>query len=204
MAGVMQLVSGFVPQTHDARLTVVERFAMGDRPSISIDNWAGDIEVVASDDGDVTLEVVREGAGRTAVEALAAAQSGVLKIAREGNHLDLRVARAVDAPGGAVATIRATVPRGAALQLRTLRGDIRVSGADGHLTAVAAAGDIDVRLAGGLSFSYDVVAQRFRSAFPLEPEGDGASAGVIGKEPKVRIVLIAEGERGTVRLRKGS
>lgn len=201
LVGVLQLVQRVVtgPATYDS--VVTETFDVSGPAAISLDNWEGDVEVVAGEEGTVRVEIIRHARSTTPLRAFEAAQKDLLQIVQEGNQLSVRVARYADAAQvDSRVTLRATVPEGARLELRTLLGDIRVGGSRGDIIAHAVDGEIEVTLPRGAEFAYDVAAPTFRSAFNLEAVKDGRTSGAVGDSPEQRLVLVAGGDSGQVRL----
>jgi RNA polymerase sigma factor (sigma-70 family) len=116
---------------------VVRRsFRTANAPTVVVDMFNGDVDVVATDDDAVAVQVTKRGEGSTANAAEAAMKAMGVRADQQGDTVRV-LARPFNDRGqegsyGASADVR--VPAAAKLDLRTLGGTVRIRGGRGHAT----------------------------------------------------------------------
>lgn len=118
--------------------TVEESFAVGETPTLSVDNFAGDVIVRTGESRTVRVAATKRAAREKDLDRI-----DVLMEERDGE-----VSVETDPPSGlknVSVDLEITVPSGATVDLHTGAGDIIVRDLDGDVRADSGAGDVDVR-----------------------------------------------------------
>jgi hypothetical protein len=119
-----------------ATQVVCRSFRTANAPTVVVDMFNGDVDVVATDDDAVAVQVTKRGKGSTANAAEAAMRAMGVRADQQGDTVRV-LARPFHDRGqqgsyGASADVR--VPASAKLELHTLGGTIRIRGGRGHAT----------------------------------------------------------------------
>lgn len=184
---------------HVATERISDTFVMRGIPTVRIDNWAGDVQVMGQRDNTVLAMVVREGRGDSEQEAYADLTGLLSRIERQGETVTIRTWRDDDAPHGeGRPLVQVTVPYGTRLEIATGDGDVNVSWVRGPISASTDFGDVTVTLQNGSHFTLDGSGKLFCD-FELQPGGwPTRTVGAPESAPQ----LLLNALRGTVRVQK--
>jgi hypothetical protein len=121
-----------------------DSFSVGAEPHLTVDSQSGDVEIVASQDGKVTIQAILRDAPNVQYEASQEGDNVLVKATVSGTSLpdviQFRTARGAD--------LTIAVPPGTRLEVKTLRGSMRLSGIEASGTVHTGAGPLaltDVR-----------------------------------------------------------
>lgn len=136
LLAILLTACGGLSQKYEEELD--ESFAVGDRPVLMVDNFAGDVIVHAGESGSIHVIAVKRSAREKDLDRIE-----VDMIKRDGG-LDV----ITDPPSGlknVSVDLEITIPLNADLDLHTGAGDIIVRDVQGDVRADSGAGDVDVR-----------------------------------------------------------
>lgn len=176
--------------------TIQRSYDIGPNPSVTIDNWRGNVTVRAEPGTQVRLTIVLRGAGANQTSAQRDIQRMATAIDQDGNGIRVvtRAGRS-DEPAQSSARVEVAVPPGTRVAITTGGGMVEVSGLEGDLLAVTRLGDILVRLPSDRSFQVDAT-RSLDSDFDLQqqrpPTGMKVRA-VSGTAPSQFLTLQAPG-----------
>ncbi|MBI2766125.1 MAG: hypothetical protein HYX53_09470 [Chloroflexi bacterium] len=151
---------------------VNQQYQTGPAPTVTIDNWAGDVRVAGARDNLVLITAVRRGTGRNEPLAFEDLSRIQLQMQQEGDHVLVQTWREVGGGNSesAPATIDVTVPAGARIEIRTNYGKVLVTGVIGGVTVLVPNGDITVQWPRDVPFRLDGTGD-LNSEFKLSPLG---------------------------------
>jgi hypothetical protein len=131
---------------------VTRTVRLGPRGWLAISNVSGTIEVRAGGRDTATLEVVKRGRGPSAAEARRQLELVDVEILERGDRVDVRTRyRTWGHRHDARVEFTVTVPAGTHLAVRSVSGDIEVSGVTGEVDAEAISGTVRLRDVGRVS-----------------------------------------------------
>jgi hypothetical protein len=125
--------------------------SIGPNGTLELENFSGDITVVASSGRDVTIDFVREARGRTDADARAGLERVKPEIDVVGTRATVR-ATYMDRPTTySVSTdFIVKAPAGTRVVVNSLRADVNISGIKGEIKVTTASGDVTLTDVGGI------------------------------------------------------
>jgi hypothetical protein len=155
---------------------VNQQYQTGAAPTVTIDNWAGDVRVAGAKDHLVLITATRRGEGRNEPLAFEDLSRLQLRMQQDGDQVLVQTLREVigGSAGSAPATIDVTVPAGAHVEIRTNYGKVLVTGVVGGVTVLVPNGDITVQWPREVPFRIDGAGE-LHSEFKLSPVGNGSA-----------------------------
>jgi DUF4097 and DUF4098 domain-containing protein YvlB len=126
---------------------ITKSFKVGKTGSLDLNNFSGDVTVTGDAGEEIIIEAIKRVRAKTAEEAKAGLDAIQVNIAERGGRVEVRTDYARRDIRGAV-DYTITVPSGAAVLVRTMSGDVNVTGVKGELRADSISGDVTVTGAG--------------------------------------------------------
>jgi hypothetical protein len=125
--------------------------SIGPNGTLELDNFSGDITVVATSGKDVSIEFVRQSHGRTEADARAGLERVRPEIEVVGTRATVRATYMERPTAYSVSTdFIVKAPAGTRIVVNSLRADVRVTGIKGELKVTTASGDIILTDVGGI------------------------------------------------------
>ncbi len=170
-----------------------ERFSksvtLGATGSFLLANISGDIVVTGGAGTQIQIEAIKK--GRTTTDL----QNARIDVTESAGRVEVRVEYPRDTRNAAAVDFTVTVPKGAEVSLKSVSGDIKVSGIDGDLRAETVSGDVTVdasaRLDTAKTVSGNVTVQSASSP-------DTLTAGSVSGDVSLRGVKARSLEAGSV------
>jgi hypothetical protein len=180
-----------------------QTFKVGADGSIDLQNISGDVHVTTGRGHDIQVEAIKRVRHRDASEAKRLLSQLRIEATQVGNRVEVRTIYPRTSgrgfSGGVDYTI--TVPANGAVSMKTISGDVEVTGVRGEVRAESVSGDVQVtstpNLALAKTVSGDVTARDIAATTPLSLST--VSGTVIGTGLKVR-TLEAGSVSGNVQL----
>jgi hypothetical protein len=149
-------------QLGEVRQSSEQSFAVGETPSLSIDNFAGQVTVVAGEPGTIRVQVTKKARGQSRLDSLAVSivekEDGLQIETRNSSHLS-----------NVSVDLEITAPADTRLDVQNGAGEVDVTDLTGDLTLHTGAGSVDVSGASGVA-RLDTGAGSIR--YEGNPQGD--------------------------------
>jgi DUF4097 and DUF4098 domain-containing protein YvlB len=120
----------------------VRAFNVGATGSLKLSNVAGDVKVTGGGGAEIKIEAVVHAKGKTEAEARAQLDSVKVDMRQNGNRVDVETTH--DKHSRAWVDFTVVVPKGAAIDVRTVSGDLMISEIGGTARAETVSGDVVV------------------------------------------------------------
>ncbi|HLF29100.1 MAG TPA: DUF4097 family beta strand repeat-containing protein [Anaerolineae bacterium] len=147
LVAAVALTGCFVGGNITAEETISQSFETGATPRVVAETFNGEINVLAAEAGQVSVDVIKRGAGFSRAEAEDDLANVEVTLTQEGDTVRI-VARRLNAAfnvGNSGATIELSVPAGATLELSSSNGEVTASGVTGDVQLNTSNGDVEVR-----------------------------------------------------------
>lgn len=162
---------------HTERLT--HTFRIGASGELDVQNLTGDIIVTRGRGNDIEVEAIKTARARTAEEARSVLATVRVAFAERGGRGEVRAIYPREhytannrRNTGVSVAYNITAPEGTRINVKSLTGNVKVTGIKGDLSVVSTTGDVNVfnaaRLAVARSTSGNVQITDLRSELPLE------------------------------------
>lgn len=143
-------------QRRDFRVERTDRstqtLQLGPNGSLELRNVSGEITVRAGSGRDVVIEIVRESRGRTEADAAQGLRDVQPTIDHRGERATVEMDyRRNDAPYQVSASFDVTAPAGTRLTVRSVSGDVSVTGIKGDVAVDVVSGDVNITSSGRVS-----------------------------------------------------
>lgn len=176
---------------------VAKTFKVGPSGMLSLANVSGDIVIQAGGGDTISVEAIKRTRGSDSADQFARTQ---VEMMERAGRVEVRVAYTGQRNHASV-DFNVTAPAGTALAIRSVSGDVRITGIHGDVRAESVSGDVtavDVRRAGLLkSVSGDIDVSAVKHEGELRTES--VSGDVVVRDAQVR-GLAAETVSGELRL----
>lgn len=199
-AAVARHVHDAVDQRDRDRIEQVERTTktvkIGATGQVDLSNISGDIVITAGGGDDVRIDVVKRGRGVTDADAKRQLELLTIEIIERAGRVEVRARyREGERHINASADYTVTAPAGALVTVRSVSGDIRVTGIKGELDVETVSGDVKLDAVGELGRAKTVSGDIDVSGAQVDGtlEASSVSGNVIARSVKARRI-----ELGTV------
>jgi DUF4097 and DUF4098 domain-containing protein YvlB len=118
----------------------LKTFNVGPTGSLKLGNVAGDVTVTGGNGGEIRIEAMPHGKGKTEAEAQQQLDTVTVETRQSGNRVDVETKHKPNSHAWVDYTV--IVPMGASLDVRTVSGDVRVTNVNGSVIAETVSGDV--------------------------------------------------------------
>ena len=121
-------------------MRIVNSYKVGDGGSLRLANIAGNVIVTGSGGGEMTIEAVSRGRGRTEAEALQRRDDVQVDMRQTGNRVEVDTIHKRGSRAWVEYTV--SVPAGTTLDIKSVAGDIKVANVRGEVRAESVSGTV--------------------------------------------------------------
>jgi DUF4097 and DUF4098 domain-containing protein YvlB len=119
---------------------IVNTYKVGDGGSLRLANIAGDVTITGAGGGEITIEAVKRGRGRTDAEAMQRRSDVQVDMRQNGNRVEVDTIHRRGSRAWVDYTV--SVPVGTALDIKSVAGDVKLTNVKGEVRAESVSGTV--------------------------------------------------------------